>query len=313
MIAHLKARAAALAALGWTGADAEWLAFVCLQSGAFLRSQYLRYVGESHPMHARRFVQRCRSIAVEVPWNGSAFLVCRIVAQPVYRALGVEPIRHRPNATQALLARRLLAFDYVLEHRDRPWLPTEDDKVTALTAVGVPAAVLPQRVYAGRQGRRGRTRYFVKTLPVALDATGSVFVYVQAGDESGVALRSWGESHAALWAALRSKGRAVSVVVVGLDRDRLTTAEKVLRKWASAAPIRPAAAEEAAELAALISAIDAADVARLAKYGGSQAALDRYAELAGVGGARPLKGDAPHGTPCIESWSVWRSKRVQRD
>ena len=83
MIAHLKDRAAALAALGWTGADAEWLAFVCLQSGAFLRSQYLRYVGESHPMHARRFVQRCRSIAVEVPWNGSAFLVCRIVAQPV--------------------------------------------------------------------------------------------------------------------------------------------------------------------------------------------------------------------------------------
>ena len=53
-------------------------------------------------MHARRFVQRCRSIAVEVPWNGSAFLVCRIVAQPVYRALGVEPIRHRPNATPAL-------------------------------------------------------------------------------------------------------------------------------------------------------------------------------------------------------------------
>ena len=235
MIAHLKDRAAALAALGWTGADAEWLAFVCLQSGAFLRSQYLRYVGESHPMHARRFVQRCRSIAVEVPWNGSAFLVCRIVARPVYRALGVEPLRHRPNATQALLARRLLAFDYVLEHRDRPWLPTEDDKVTALTAVGVPAAVLPQRVYAGRQGR-GRTRYFVKTLPVALDATGSVFVYVQAGD-----------------------------------------------------------------------------AARLAKHGGPQAALDRYAELEGVGGARPLKGDAPHGTPCIESWSVWRSQRVQRD
>ena len=206
MIAHLKDRAAALAALGWTGADAEWLAFVCLQSGAFLRSQYLCYVGESHPMNARRFVQRCRSIAVEVQWNSTAFRVCRIVAHPVYRALGVEPIRHRRKATPALLVQRLLAFDYVLDHRDRPWLLTEDDKVTALTAVGVPAALLPQRVYAGRQGR-GRTRYFVKKLPVALDATGSVFVYVQAGDESGLALRSWGESHAELWAALRAKGR----------------------------------------------------------------------------------------------------------
>ena len=162
--------------------------------------------------------------------------------------------------------------------------------MTAVTAVGVPAAVLPQRVYAGRQGRRGLTRYFVKTLPVALDATGSVFVYVQAGDESGVALQSWGESHAALWAALRGQGRTVSVVVVGLDRDLLTTAEKVLRKWASAAPIRPAAAEEAAELAALISAIDAGDAARLAKHGGPQAALDRYAELEGVGGGAAVEG-----------------------
>ena len=105
----------------------------------------------------------------------------------------------------------------------------------------------------------------------------------------------------------------MSVVVVGLQYDLLTTAEKVLRKWASAAPISPAAAEEAAELAALISAIDAGDAARLAKHGGPQAALDRYAALAGGGGARPLKGDTPHGTPCIESWSVWRSKRVQRD
>ena len=105
----------------------------------------------------------------------------------------------------------------------------------------------------------------------------------------------------------------MSVVVVGLHRDLLVTAEKVLRKWASAAPIRPDAAEEAAELAALISAIDAGDAVRLAKHGGPAAALDRYAELEGVGAARPVKGDAPHGTPCIESWSVWRSKRVQRD
>ena len=69
----------------------------------------------------------------------------------------------------------------------------------------------------------------------------------------------------------------------------------------------------AAELAALISAIDAGDWVRLAKHGGPDAALARYAELERGGAVRPLKGAAPHGTPCIESWSVWRSKRVQRD
>ncbi len=39
MIPHLGGRAAALAEFGWTGRDAEWLALVCLHSGAFLRRQ----------------------------------------------------------------------------------------------------------------------------------------------------------------------------------------------------------------------------------------------------------------------------------
>ena len=102
MIAHLKDRAAALAALGWTGADAEWLAFVCLQSGAFLRSQYLRYVGESHPI-ARAAVR------ATVPVDRGRGTVERLGVPGVsdrgaagVPALGVEPIRHRPNATPAL-------------------------------------------------------------------------------------------------------------------------------------------------------------------------------------------------------------------
>ena len=101
MIAHLKNRATALAALGWTGHDAEWLAFVCLHSGVFLRSQYLTFTGESHPMHASRFIARCGPIAVEEPWNGTALRICRIVARPVYRALGAEHIRHRREASAA--------------------------------------------------------------------------------------------------------------------------------------------------------------------------------------------------------------------
>ena len=45
-----------------------------------------------------------------------------------------------------LVLRRLLSLDYVLDHADRPWLATEEEKVTALTAAGVPEAALPRRV-----------------------------------------------------------------------------------------------------------------------------------------------------------------------
>ena len=66
----------------------------------------------------------------------------------------------------AFRLRRLLAFDYVLDHPDRAWLPT----------AGVPETALPRRVYPGTG--RGHTRYFVHKLPVALEATHGTFVFV---------------------------------------------------------------------------------------------------------------------------------------
>ena len=312
MIGHLKDRAAALAALGWTGDDAEWLAFVCLHSGAFLRSQYLTFIGSLHPSAASRFIDRCASIAVEEAWNGTPLKLCRITARPVYRALGAEHIRHRrrPSAT-GLLLRRLLAFDFVVDHTDRPWLPTEDEKVTMLSAVGVPEQALPRRVYQAENGGGGQTRYFVHKLPVAVGKTASLFVYVQAGADSEAALRTWGEAHAALWAALRANGRAVSVVVVGSEHDPLTGADKVLSEWAAAGGAPGAAGgAAAAELADLIAAIDAGDAKRLATYGGPDAALERYATLKRGGAARTTAGNGARGTPGITSGALWRSSRV---
>ena len=308
MIAHLQDRAAALAALGWTGPDAEWLAFVCLHSGAFLRSQYLTFTGESHPMHAARFIARCGAIAVEDAWNGTPVRFCRIVARPVYRALGVEHIRHRREATTALLLRRLLAFDYVVDHADRPWLPTEDEKVTALTTAGVAEAALPRRVYRGKG--TGRTRYFVNKLPVALDTRGGVFVFVQVGEDSLFALRSWGESHAALWATLRATGRAVSVVVVGRAHDPLDGVETLLSAWAAAGPTGADAAADAAELAQLRLAVAETRAEVLARYGGFEGAVRRLVELEDRGAGKPGAGRSGAGGPRISTGTIWRSGRV---
>ena len=41
MIEHLKGREQALASLGWTGREAEWIALVCLHSGVFTRRSVL--------------------------------------------------------------------------------------------------------------------------------------------------------------------------------------------------------------------------------------------------------------------------------
>ena len=181
MIAHLRGRADALVRSGWTRREAEWLALVCLHSGVFLRSQYLAFIGRTNPALANRFVRRCRKHAVEQPWNGSRLRICRIAARRIYRTLGAEHVRHRRPAAPEVVLRRLLSLDYVLEHPHAAWLPTEDEKVNALTAAGITKDLLPRRLYQGAVG--AQYRYFPHKLPVALDGVRATFLFVHAEDE----------------------------------------------------------------------------------------------------------------------------------
>ena len=57
---------------------------------------------------------------------------CRISSKPIYRALGVENIRHRRKANRSVVMRRLLSLDFVLEHPGLNWLPTEGEKSNLL-------------------------------------------------------------------------------------------------------------------------------------------------------------------------------------
>ena len=298
MIPHLSGRAAALEALGWTGRDAEWVALVCLHSGVFLRQQYLAFIGQTNSGLASRFVRRCGRGAAEESWNGTCVRLCRLASRPWYCAVAAENVRHRRTASRPVLLRRLLSLDYVLEHLDAPWLPTEAEKVAALTGAGIAPEMLPSRVYRGAVA--DQRRYFAHKLPVALDDEGAVFVFVQAEDETASALRTWGELHAGLWSALRSTGRKVETVVVGRDPERLAEAGRVLDTW-----VRPAAASDAAEeIATIRAALVSGDRAALKRYGGLNGGLSRLRELA-AGAVSPGQT-----APAVTSGSTWRSRRV---
>ncbi len=304
MIAHLRGRSDALVRSGWTRREAEWLALVCLHSGVFLRSQYLAFIGRTNPALANRFVRRCRKHAVEQPWNRSRLRICRIAARRIYRAIGAEHLRHHRPASPEVVLRRLLSLDYMLEHRHAAWLPTEDEKLNALTAAGIAKDVLPRRLYQGAVG--AQCRYFPHKLPVALDDVRATFLFVEAEDETESAVRTWGGQHSALWAALLAAGRAVEVVVVGRDPVRLAAAERVLDKWAATPPESVAMAhdEAAAELAAIKKAVATSDWAALEAYGGLNPALQRAHVLAAAcAGSRKSRA-------AITTGRTWRSTRV---
>ena len=54
--------------------------------------------------------------------------LCAVAPRSLYRALGAEHVRHRREGSEAVLLRRLLSLDYVLDHLAEPWLATETEK-----------------------------------------------------------------------------------------------------------------------------------------------------------------------------------------
>ena len=305
MIEHLKGREQALASLGWIGREAEWIALVCLHSGVFTRPQFCHYF-DADRKQALRLVRALleRRAAVEGEWplvNGGG-RTCRISSKPLYRALGVENIRHRRKAGAPVVMRRLLSLDFVLEHPGMNWLPTEGEKVEFIEGLGVRSNLIPRRIYYGAV--RAQKRYFALKLPVAGGARTVTFAYVDPGHATAVELHSWGAAHGPLWDAIRAKGRRVEVIAIGAELDAVLRADRVLQLWAAAEPgkvIEGLTVKQEIEL--LERALDRQDLELFDQYGGMQEAINRYIALGKLPEAELAEGVS------IDDYSTFRATR----
>ena len=305
MIEHLRGREKALEPLGWTGPDAEWIALVCLHSGVFTRAQFCFYF-DARRDRAHRFVQALvkRREAVEsdtLIFNGGG-KTCRISSKPLYRALGVEDIRHRRKASSPIVMRRLLSLDFVLQRPGMNWLPAEPEKVEFFHALGLPRRLIPCRIYYGAVG--AQKRYFALKLPLAAGSETVTFAYVDPGHQTDSELHSWGAAHGALWDALRKKGRLVRVIGIAAENETVDRTARVLRVWASTTPKETG---EGRTLQQEIKRIDTAlrtnDRAALAEYGGFNAAMKKGAELESLPEAKVTEGVS------IDDYETWRATR----
>ena len=305
MIEHLRGRDRKLEPLGWTGQDAEWIALVRLHSGIFTRAQFCDYF-DTESKRAHRFVKSLveRRAAVE---NENFMFVggarpCRISSNAIYRALGVENIRHRRKASNPVIMRRLLSLDFVLEHPGMNWLPAEPEKVEFFEKLGLPRRLIPRRIYYGVAGNQ--KRYFALKLPLAVDPETVTFAYVNPGHQTDTELHSWGAAYGPLWDALRKKGRQVRVIGIAVENPIVDRAARVLEKWAAA---KPGTTDEGLTVKQEIRAIDEAmtrkDREFLARYGGFAKAGRRSVELQRLPQAKVTEGVS------IDDYSTWRAVR----
>ena len=305
MIEHLRGRDRKLEPLGWTGREAEWIALVCLHSGVFTRAQFCHYF-DTYRKQAHRFVKALldRRAAVEtdvIAFNGGG-KTCRISSNAIYRTLGVENIRHRRKASKPVVMRRLLSLDFVLEHPGMNWLPTEPEKVEFFEKLGLPRRLIPRRIYYGVVGNQ--KRYFALKLPLAVDPETVTFVYVDPGHSTTTELHSWGAAHGPLWDALRTKGRQVRVIGIGVENATVDRTERVLEAWAAADPGTPDQGLTAKqEIKAIEKAMAQKDREFLAQYGGFGGAMQRAAALHRLPQARVTE------EATIDDYSTWRAGR----
>ena len=305
MIEHLRGRDRKLGPLGWTGSDAEWIALVCLHSGVFTRAQFCHYF-DTDRKRALRFVKALleRRAAVESGWpilNGGA-KTCRISSKAIYRALGVEDIRHRREAGKPVVMRRLLSLDFVLEHPGMNWLPAEPEKVEFFQKLGLPRRLIPRRIYYGVAGNQ--KRYFALKLPLAVDPQTVTFAYVDPGRSTDTELHSWGAAHGPLWDALRTKGRQVRVIGIAVENAAVDRTARLLEAWAAADPGKPDQGLTVKQEIKLVGeAIHHDHKEILARYGGFNEALQRLAALERLPEAKVTEGVS------IDDYSTWRAVR----
>ena len=305
MIEHLRGRDRKLEPLGWTGQHAEWIALVCLHSGVFTRAQFCHYFNAQR-MTASRFVNALvdRRIAVESEWslfNGGG-KTCRISSKPIYRALGVENIRHRRKASKPVVIRRLLSLDFVLEHPGMNWLPAEAEKVEYFEKLGLSKRLIPRRIYYGTVGNQ--KRYFALKLPLAVDPEIVTFVYIDPGHQTDRELYSWGAAHGPLWEALRKKGRQVRVIGIAVENATVDRTARVLETWAAADPgTNHEGLTAKQEIKAIDEAMTRKDREFLARYGGFSKAARRSVELQRRPETKLTEGVS------IDDYSTWRAVR----
>ena len=316
MIEHLREREKTLEPFGWTGREAEWIALVCLHSGVFTRAQFCFYFEGARRKRAWRFVRTLveRGAAVEdnrAIFPGGAKAV-RISNKEIYRKLGIENVRHRRDADDSVMLRRLLSLDYVLEYPELPWLPTEPEKVSFFESLGIERKLLPYRVYQGAVGRQ--IRYFALKLPIAVETQTATFSYVDPGNDTDTELRSWGAAHRQLWGALRKKGRAVHVLVIGADHNATRRSEITLKRWSNGASEQGVQKAEGptqddpavkAEMQQIEDVMRRGDRAGLSKYGEFQGATMRLIELRKLPQSKGASGAS------IDSYETWVSRRLR--
>ena len=202
-------RIQALRQLGYTQREAGFLCLAALHSGYFLRRQYCRFIGLVSGRPDDNLVEKllARGHAREISTTRGTLLY-HLCSRSFYRAIGEEDNRHRRPRPQFAIRHKLMAFDYVLDHRGR-YLANEEEKIDFFhRQCGIGMDSLPVKAYGSQGSESPALRYFVDKFPISIlsDSSSSPplvsFSYVDEGEIATPAFATFLRQYQRLMTAL---------------------------------------------------------------------------------------------------------------
>jgi hypothetical protein len=194
-------RVRALEHLGFSEPQTRFIVTVALHSGFCRRRHYAAFTGLKYGAGVRGFLDRLVArLARRHNFRRDRGHVYHLHHASIYNSIGQDDNRNRRQTSPALIARKLMLLDYVLDHPAIEWVSTEQDKVGLFTTrFGVPVSELPHRIYHGRrrdQRTTTTTRYFVHKLPIGVEpGTSTVTFVVLVTDTGGQILTQFLRDH----------------------------------------------------------------------------------------------------------------------
>ena len=216
----LKDRAALLTRFGYTEREATFLAAAALHSGYFLMRQFSVKGGKVADRFAKKLANYGHATVRKCANNTSLF---HVQSKAIYRALDQENNRHRRAHHPYHVRSKVMGLDYVLQHPDHRFLPTEAEKLSYFqTERQLPKSLFPAKIYAGRG--LNTERFFIDKYPIGIRNPGKVvFCFVDDGAFGGLGFPTWLTQYDAL---IRELGSGAEVVYISPDKFTFEVARR---------------------------------------------------------------------------------------
>src|SRR5260370_4203300 len=207
-------RIRALQRFGYDADEAQFLCIAALQSGYFLRRQFLGFIQGTKGWKDVALVNKLKANQhCRITMYRHNRMVYHLSAKPLYEALGERDNRNRRERQPSTIKNKLMGLDFVLDHPQYDYLATEREKLDYfLGTLKLAPEILPTRWYESARGRGSTAKHFVDKYPMfSSEATPVVhFCYVHEGIQTTDGFATYLSQYSPLLCALPDF-RAISI------------------------------------------------------------------------------------------------------